>query len=131
MGIKHVAVGGALLGAATIVSAPAIAQEVRTPMTMFFVAIPLDARNAKEQAPNYGLQFQGSRPYQNVRIDYDTFKFLPGAFAGIEMKYVVAGGVALVAALASTHKSKSEQATSQQFQQEQQQQQAACPTKVC
>jgi len=111
MGIKHVAVR-AVLGAAALVAAPAIAQELRTPMTMFFVSIPLDARNAKEQAPNYGLQFQGSRPYQNVRIDYDTFKFLPGALGGIEMKYVVAGGVAVVAAIASTHKSKSEQATS-------------------
>jgi hypothetical protein len=130
MGIKHVA-RSALLGAATLISAPAIAQEMRTPITMFFVAIPLDARNAKEQLPNFGLQFQGARPYQNVRIDYDTFKFLPGALAGVEMKYVVAGGIAVVAAIAATHKSKSEQATSQQFQQQQEQQQAACPTKAC
>ena len=130
MAIKHAALG-ALMGAATLLSAPASAQELRTPMTMFFVTVPLDARNAKEQMPNFGLQFQGWRPYQNVRIDYETFKFLPGALAGVEMKYVVAGGVALVAMIAATHKNKSEQATSQQFQQEQQEQKAACPVKTC
>ena len=130
MGIKQV-VRCAAVGAATLANASAVAQEARAPMTMFFVAIPLDARNAKEQVPNFGLQFQGSRPYQYVRIDSNTFKFLPGALAGIEMKYVVAGGIAVVAAIASTHKNKSEQATSQQMQQQQEQQQAACPTKTC
>jgi len=129
MGIKHVAASAA--AAATMIAAPALSQEVVAPMTKFFVAIPLDARNAKEQSLNFGLQFQGSRPYQSVRVDYQSFKLLPAAASGLEMKYIVAGAVALGAAVAATHKTKSEQATSQQFQQQQQQQQEACPTKVC
>ena len=129
MGIKHVAASAA--AAATMIAAPALSQEVVAPMTKFFVAIPLDARSAKEQSLNFGLQYQGSRPYQSVRVDYQSFKLLPAAASGLEMKYIVAGAVALGAAVAATHKSKSEQATSQQFQQQQQQQQQACPTKVC
>ena len=129
MGIKHVAASAA--AAATMIAAPALSQEVVAPMTKFFVAIPLDARSAKEQSLNFGLQYQGSRPYQSVRVDYQSFKLLPAAASGLEMKYIVAGAVALGAAVAATHKSKSEQATSQQFQQQQQQQREACPTKVC
>src|ERR671934_2718147 len=99
MGIKHVAMAAAM-GAAASLSTSALAQEVVAPMTKFFVALPLDARNAKEQMPNFGLQFQGSRPYQSVQVDYHTFKILPAALAGIEAKYVVAGAVAPGAVLA-------------------------------
>jgi len=130
MGIKQVALAAAL-GATAAISSAALAQEIVTPMTRFFVAIPLDARNAREQAPNFGLQFQGSRPYQSVTIDYQTLKLLPAAAAGVEMKYIVAGAVAVGAALAATHRTKSEQAQSQQFAQQQQQQKQACPTQVC
>ncbi|TMH70286.1 MAG: hypothetical protein E6H57_07715, partial [Betaproteobacteria bacterium] len=81
MGIKHVAVSAAA-AAATLIAAPALSQEIRTaPMTTFFVAIPLDASTHKEQTPNFGLQFQGMKPYQNVKVDYQTFKFLPAAIA--------------------------------------------------
>ena len=130
MGIKQVALAAAL-GASASVSTSALAQEIVTPMTKFFVAIPLDARNAKEQALNFGLQFQGSQPYQSVKIDYQSFKLLPAAAGGLELKYIVAGAVAVGAAVAATHKSKSEQAQSQQFAQQQQQQKEACPTQVC
>ena len=130
MGIKQIAVAAAM-GAAASISASALAQEVTTPMTKFFVAIPLDARTAKEQVPNFGLQFQGSRPYQTVKVDYQSFKLLPAAVSGLEVKYIVAGAVAVGAAVAATHKSKSEQAQSQQFAQQQQQQKEACPTQVC
>jgi hypothetical protein len=124
MGIKHVAVSAAA-AAATLFAAPAFSQEVVAPMTRFFVAIPLDARSAKEQMPNFGLQFQGSRPYQGVQVDYQTFKLLPAAIAALEVKYIVAGAVALGVAVAATHKDKG---TSQSFQQQQQQQKDACPT---
>ena len=126
---KHVAVS-VVAAAATLFAAPAFAQEA-VPMTRFFVAIPLDARNAKEQTPNFGLQFQGSRPYQSVQVDYQSVKFLPAAIAGLEAKYVVAGAVAIAATIAATRKSKSEQAAVQQFQQQQAEQQAACPVKTC
>lgn len=130
MGIKHVAMAAAM-GAAASLSTSALAQEVVAPMTKFFVAIPLDARNAKEQLPNFGLQFQGSRPYQSMTIDYQKLKLVPAVAGGVELKYIVAGGVALIAAIAATHKTKSEQATSERFAQEQQQQKEACPIKTC
>ena len=123
MGIKHVAVSAAAV-ALTFFAAPASSQELAAPMTRFFISIPLDARNAKEQMPNFGLQFQGSRPYQSVQVDYQSLKLLPAALAGLEVKYVVAGAVALGAAVAATRKDKG---TSQSFQQQQQQQKDACP----
>ena len=125
MGLKHIAVSAAAI-AATLVAAPAFSQEFVQPMTKFFIAVPLDARNAKEQMPNFGLQLQGSRPYQSVTVDYNTFKLLPAALAGaIEAKYIVAGAIAVGAAVAVTKKDKG---TSQSFQQQQTEQKAACPT---
>jgi hypothetical protein len=126
MGIKHVAASVAA-AAATLIAAQASAQEITAPMTKFFVAIPLDARNAKEQMPNFGLQFQGSRPYQTVQVDTNMFRLAPVA-AGLEAKWIIAGAVALGGAVAVTHKDKS---TSQSFQQQQQDQRQACPTQTC
>ena len=124
MGIKHVAVSAAA-AAATLIAAPAFSQELRAPMTTFFVAIPLDASSHKEQTPNFGLQFQGMKPYQSVKVDYQTFKFLPAAIAAMEVKYVVAGAVAVGAAVAVAKKDKQ---TSQSFAQQQADQKAACPS---
>ena len=108
-----------------MIAAPAFSQEIRTaPKTTFFVAIPLDASTHKEQTPNFGLQFQGMKPYQNVKVDYQTFKFLPAAIAAMEVKYIVAGAVAVGAAVAVAKKDKS---TSQSFAQQQADQKAACP----
>ena len=126
MVIKHLAVSAAA-AAATLIAAPAFSQEFRAPTTTFFVTVPLDARSHKEFTPNFGLQFQGSRPYQAVRVDYQTFKFLPGALAAVEIKYVVAGAVAIGAVAAVSHKDKKTSAT---FQQQQAEQKAACP-EVC
>ena len=123
MGIKHIAVSAAA-AAATLIAAPAFSQELRAPMTTIFVAIPLDAKSAKEQMPNFGLQFQGMKPYQAVKVDYQTFKFLPAAIAALEVKYIVAGAVAIGAAAAVAHKDKK---TSSSFQQQQAQQSANCP----
>ena len=124
MVIKHLAVSAAA-AAATLIAAPAFSQELRAPMTTFFVAIPLDASSHKEQTPNFGLQFQGMKPYQSVKVDYQTFKFLPAALAAMEVKYIVAGAVAVGAAVAVAKKDKS---TSQSFAQQQADQKAACPT---
>jgi hypothetical protein len=124
MGIKHIAVSAAA-AAATLIAAPAFSQELRAPMTSFFVAIPLDASTHKERAMNFGLQFQGMKPYQSVKVDYQTFKFLPAAIAAMEIKYIVAGAVAVGAAVAVSKKDKS---TSQSFAQQQADQKAACPT---
>ena len=124
MVIKHLAVSAAA-AAATLIAAPAFSQELRAPMTTFFVAIPLDASSHKEQTPNFGLQFQGMKPYQSVKVDYQTFKFLPSALAAMEVKYIVAGAVAVGAAVAVAKKDKQ---TSQSFAQQQADQKAACPT---
>ena len=124
MGIKHIAVSAAA-AAATLIAAPAFSQELRAPMTTFFVAIPLDASSHKEFTPNFGLQFQGMKPYQSVQVDYQTFKFLPAALAAMEVKYIVAGAVAVGAAVAVAHKDKK---TTSSFAQQQADQKAACPT---
>ena len=122
MGVKSLAVIAAACAAAGV-AAPGYAQELRAPMTTFFMEIPLDARSPKEQAPNFGLQFQGSRPYQTLRVDQNLFRFLP-AIAGVEGTWIVAGAVGVVAVAGITHKDKG---TSQQLQQDQQQQLQACP----
>lgn len=123
MGSRQLAVAAAL--AAAFVAAPATSQEInRAPTTTFFVAFPLDARNAKEATPNFGLQFQGNKPYQYVKVDYQTFRVLPGALAAIEAKYLVVGAVAVGAAVAVSKKDKK---TSQTMQEQQAQQAQACP----
>ena len=124
MFIKHLAVSAAA-AAATLIATPSFSQELTTPMTKFFVSIPLDASTKKEFTPNFGLQFQGSRPYQAIQVDYQTFKFLPGALAAMEVKYIVAGAVVIGAAAAVAHKDAK---TSSSFAQQQAEQKAACPT---
>src|SRR5947207_12210253 len=126
MVIKHLAVSAAA-AAATLIAAPALSQELRAPMTTFFVAIPLDASSHKEFTPNFGLQFQGMKPYQSVQVDYQTAKFLPAALAAMEVKYIVAGAVAIGAAAAVA---KKDSKTSASFAQQQAEQKAACP-EVC
>ncbi len=124
MGAKSLAMIAAAWAAS--IAAPCHSQEFRTPTTTFFMELPLDARSPKEQAPNFGLQLQGSRPYQFLRIDQRTlqgFKFLP-ALGGIEGTWVVAGAVGVVAVASITHKDKG---TQQQMSAQQQQQLEACP----
>jgi hypothetical protein len=123
MVIKQIAASAAA-AAATLSAAPALSQEIRAPITTFFVAIPLDATTHKEFTPNFGLQFQGSRPYQAVKVDYQTFKFLPGVLAAMEVKYIAAGAVAVGAAVAVAHKDRK---TTTTFAQQQAEQKAACP----
>ena len=70
---------------AALVAAPAMAQEIERPaITTFFISIPLDSRTA---TANFGVQFQGSRPYQFMKLDYRTFRDLPAALAAVEAKY--------------------------------------------
>jgi len=73
------------LAAAALAAAPALAQEIERPaITTFFISIPLDSRTAM---PSFGIQFQGSRPYQFVKLDYQTFRALPATLAAVEAKY--------------------------------------------
>lgn len=117
MVVKSLAVIGATCAAAGM-ALPCHAQDFRSPMTTFFMEIPLDARTPKEQAPNFGLQLQGSRPYQTLRVDRNLFRLLP-AVAGIEATWVVAGAVGVVAVASIAHK---DGGTTQQMEQQKQQQ---------
>lgn len=122
MGAKSLAMVAAAY--AVSLAAPCYSQEFRTPMTMFFMEVPLDARSPKELAPNFGLQLQGSRPYQSLRVDQrmlQSFNFLP---AGIEATWLVAGAVGVVAVAGIAHKDKG---TEQQMDAQKQQQLEACP----
>lgn len=112
---KHLAAAAAA-AAATLFAAPAFTQELRSPMTSLYVSIPLDGSTRKEQQWNFGLQFQGLKPYQAVKVDYQTFKFIEGAIAGMEAKYIIAGAVAVGAAVvvAKQDKGKSESFAQQQ-----------------
>jgi hypothetical protein len=127
MRIKSLAVIAAACAAAGA-AGPGHAQDFRAPMTTFFMEIPLDARSPKEQAPNFGLQLQGSQPYQALRVDRNLFRLLP-AVAGVEATWIIAGAVGVVAVASITHK---DQGTSQQLeQQKQQQMQQQPPTTPC
>lgn len=122
MGIKSLAVISAACAAG--LAAPCPAQELRAPGTMFFMELPLDARSPAEQHPNFGLQLQGGRPYQTVRVDQRMFRLLPEAIAGIDTTWIVAGAVGVVAVASIAGKDKG---TSQQLDAEKQQQLEACP----
>lgn len=121
MGVKSLAVLAAACAAG--LAAPCQAQELRAPMTTFFMEIPLDARSAREQRPNFGLQLQGSRAYQSLRVDRRMFELLP-VLAGVEATWIVAGAVGVVAVASLAGKDK---ATSQHLDQDKQQQLEACP----
>jgi hypothetical protein len=125
MGTQHLALAAAL--AAAFAATPAMSQEItRAPMTTFFVAIPLDATTHKEAVPNFGLQFQGSKAYQTVKVDYQTFRLLPAALAGMEVKYLVVGAVAIGAAVVVA---KKDSQTSSNLAAQQQQAAQDCPVK--
>jgi len=127
MATKEFAVAVAA-AAATLFSAPAFSHDiVRAPTTMFYVSIPLDGTSRKDQEMNFGLQFQGMKPYQYVNVDYKTFKFLPGAIAAMEAKYIIAGVVATGAAVAIAKKDSKK---SEAFAQAQQQQAEQCAQTV-
>ena len=130
MKTSHI-VAAAAAAAISVFSFPAASQDITRPaMTSFFVAIPLDGATRKDAAWNFGLQFQGEKAYQNVRVDYQTFRMLPAAIAAVEMKYIVVGAVAVGAAVAVSKKDSGKSATLAQ-QQQQQAQQCAATTNNC
>jgi transcription initiation factor TFIID subunit TAF12 len=85
--------------------------------------MPLDARNAKERAPSFGMSMRGKQDYQALTIDSRMFNsFSP--LGGIEAKWIIAGVVAAGAVVAVASKDKSTSSSYQQQQQQQAQQQA-------
>ena len=121
MGAKHFA-AAAVAAAAVFSAAGAAAQELVTPMTQFYISVPLGAPSPKEQTPAFGLKLQGAKPYQTINIDSRMFHF--GPLAALEAKWIIAGVVAGGAALAISSRDKS---TSQRLAAQAQQQQENCP----
>jgi hypothetical protein len=125
MAWKHIAA----LAALTFISLPAAAFDDgptgKAPGVTFFVAIPLDAREVKEQSLYSGLAIQGKRAYESVRVDSRmfnddrTFNFFGTA---IGVKWIIAGAVAAGAVAAVASKDKSTANSNQQAQQQQAQQ---------
>jgi len=109
MGVKPAAV--AALIASAFVSAPSIADDIinpqtTTPMTMFYVSIPLGGHSAKERAPAYGIALQGKRQYETVAIDTRTLSAFEGVLGGIEAKWLIAGAVVVGAGAYAVSKNK-------------------------
>lgn len=118
-GMKQIAALAAFACAAT----PAAAFDLPTQASQgvkFYFSVPLDGRNAKDEAFTAGFAIQGRRDYEAVRIDSGMInRFIGG---GIEAKWVIAGVVAAGAAIAVASKDKSTTASQQQQQAQQQQQ---------
>jgi len=131
MGVKPAAV--AALIASAFVSAPSIADEIinpqiTTPLTMFYVSIPLGGTTAKERAPAYGLALQGKRQYETVYLDTRTLNAFEGVLAGIEAKWLIAGAVVVGAGAYAVSKNKDR---SNNYQGSQNQQQNNPPPPSC
>jgi cytochrome c-type biogenesis protein CcmH/NrfG len=125
---KHIAALAALI----LISYPAAAfndgPTQQTQGITFFVAVPLDGRDVKEQSLYSGLAIQGKRAHENVRIDSRMFndtRTVNFFGTGIEVKWIIAGVVAAGAVAAVATKEKATTTANQQQQQQQQQQQAA------
>jgi hypothetical protein len=115
----------AALAALILVSTPCVAFELKDPSpgVMFYYSMPLDARNAKERAPSFGMSMRGKHDYQALTIDSRMFNsFSP--LGGIEAKWIIAGVVAAGAVVAVASKDKSTSSGYQQQQAQQAEQQA-------
>jgi hypothetical protein len=98
MGFKQFIVALLLAGAV----APASGAEPWDPRTyapglMYFVRIPLDATERKERDMVFGLTLRGMREKEFVYLDTTMLNFIDG---GISAKFLIAGAVALGAAMA-------------------------------
>jgi hypothetical protein len=123
---KHIAALAALI----LISFPAAAfndgPTQQTQGITFFVALPLDARDVKEQSLYSGLAIQGKRAHENVRIDSRMFndtRTVNFFGTGIEVKWIIAGVVAAGAVAVVATKDKATTTQQQQVAAQQQQQQ--------
>ena len=126
MAFRKLAAGAALLAFAT----PALAFDAGdsgAATTMFYISIPLGSTLRKsEQQWSVGLQIQGKRDYQALRID----SAMLNAFSlnDIDAKWWLAGAVAVGAAAAIGAKDKNTTSALQQQQTQQQQAQQQATT---
>jgi uncharacterized membrane protein YgcG len=101
MAVKPVVV---FIAAALTASAPSQAEDFLNPQfsspgTMLFISIPLGGSTAKENVPSYGFALQGRRQYERVMVDNRMFNAFEGMLAGIEAKWLLAGGLVAAAGI--------------------------------
>jgi hypothetical protein len=116
MALKKLAAAAALLALAT----PCAAFDAGNTgaSTLFYISIPLDSGySRKDQQWTAGLQLQGKREYQAVRIDSTMLNFF--SLNDIDAKWMIAGLVAAGAAVAVGTKDKNTTSNLQQQQNEQ------------
>jgi hypothetical protein len=90
--------------------------------TMFYISIPLDFRLSRKEQQQWtaGLQLQGKRDYQALRIDSRMLNYF--SLNDIDAKWMIAGLVAAGATVAIGSKDKSTTSSLQQQQTQNQQQ---------
>jgi hypothetical protein len=115
----------AALAALICITTPCAASDLDQPspgMTFYF-SLPLDADKRKEQAPAFGLSFQGHHQYQSVNLDSRMFNFVG---TGIEPKLIIAGVVAAGATVAVVSEDKK---TKRRYEEQRQQEMSSadCP----
>lgn len=132
MGVKPAAVAALL--ASAFVSAPSNADDlnpqsqITTPLTMFYVSIPLGGLSAKERAPAYGFALQGKRQYETLYVDTRTLNAFEGVLAGVEAKWLIAGAVVVGAGAYAVSKNQSRSNNYSSSQNQQQNSEPPCNT---
>lgn len=116
MMFRKLAAAAAMLAAATPAAAADPGDQA---LTMFYISIPLDVRPSRkaEQQWSAGLQIQGRRDYQAMRIDSTMLNAF--SLNDIDAKWMIAGLVTVGAAAAVATKDK--KATNELQQQQTQQ----------
>ena len=122
MVFRKLAAAAALLAAATPAAAFDPGEQA---LTMFYISIPLEFRPTRkaEQQWSAGLQIQGKRDYQGIRIDSTMLNAF--SLNDIDAKWMIAGLVTVGAAAALGSKNRK---TTNELQQQQTQQQQAQPS---
>lgn len=126
MTLRKLAAAAALLAAATPVAALDPAETGAS--TMFYISIPLDLQLTRKERAQWsaGMQLQGKREYQALRIDSTMLNAF--SLNDIDARLMIAGLVAAGAAVAIGSKDKRTQSSLQQQQTQNQQQQEQSKT---
>jgi hypothetical protein len=129
MALKKLAVAAAILAIAT----PSLAFDATEAgaSTMFYISIPLDFRLSRKEQQQWtaGLQLQGKRDYQAIRIDTRMLNYF--SLNDVDAKWIIAGMVAAGAAVAIGSKDKSTTSNLQQQQTQNGQQTDSGPGGTC
>ena len=123
MTLKKLAAAAAMLAIATPSLAFDAGEAEAGASTMFYISIPLDFQLSRKERQQWtaGLQLQGKRDYQAIRIDSRMLNYF--SLNDIDAKWMIAGLVAAGAAVAIGSKDKTTTSNLQQQQTQQEQQQ--------